>query len=74
MAEGNRVRGTKQLATAIDANLFDEWKAWVQARGETIREALELAMRRHMAHPPAPVPLDPLPTVETDERAQGKAK
>jgi hypothetical protein len=67
----NRVRGTSQMGAAIDAALYAEWKAWVSARGETQRQAIEMALRRHMAYPPSP-PAPPAVEPFPDEPAAKK--
>ena len=62
-----RVKGTKQLGLALDAELLDAFKVFCETRKETMRAAIEMALRRHMANPPPPPipvalpPLVPLP-------------
>ena len=61
-----RTKGTKQLGVEMSEGLFDEFKAFCAARGETVRHHLELAIRRHMNTPPPPpqrVETPPLPPV-----------
>lgn len=62
---GNRraTHGTGQLNLEIELTLLEALRKFVRARGETQRQAVELALRRHMANPP-PIPeLPPLPPV-----------
>lgn len=53
-------QGTKQLGAEIDAELVDRVRAFARGRKETMREVLEMALRRHLANPPLPLP-DPPP-------------
>lgn len=54
-------QGALQLATQLDAGVLTQFRAYAAGRDETLRAALERAMRREMASPPAPVPDPPLP-------------
>ena len=65
---GNRVKGAKQLAVELPAEFVDEFKEWVRERGEKIGPTVMLALRRHMAYPPADA-VPPLP----DGAAPGEA-
>lgn len=66
-------KGTEQLGVGIDKELAAAFRAFVKRRGETIREVVEMALRRHMANPP-PVPVvPPLPPVVV-EKPRGKRK
>ncbi len=62
-----RTKGTKQLFVEVTDTLLDEFKAFCKSRVETVRENLEMAMRRHMANPPPPppppIPVSPPPLV-----------
>lgn len=60
----NRTKGTKQLNAEIDGDLLDTFRAYARGRGESLRAAIERAMRRDMGNPPPLVtdpPLPPLP-------------
>jgi hypothetical protein len=57
----HRVDGAKQLAVELPAEFVDRFKAWVKARKEKIGPTVMLALERHMAYPPPPVPPAPLP-------------
>lgn len=57
-------KGTSQLATQLDSELLAAVRGFAQSRNETLREVLELALRRHLANPPPvilPPPIPPLP-------------
>jgi hypothetical protein len=66
---GQPTKGTKQFGGEIDEALADQWRAFCAERkeshrGENARYHLELALRRHMANPPDPIPEPPpLPPV-----------
>lgn len=67
-----QAKGTKQLGVGIDERLADEFKTFCESRGETIRAAVEAALRRHMDNPPPMVPppppvYPPLPPVTATE-------
>lgn len=69
-----RTKGTKQLGVEVNAALLDEFKAFCETRGETVRKHLEFAIRRHLDNPPPPpVAPPPLPPVTTPEPAAGGA-
>ena len=73
--EGRRTTaGTKQLGTEVDESLADAFRAYAHGRGETVRAALERAMRREMANPPQPVPDPPLPPVTVPPPAPKKPR
>lgn len=55
--------GTKQLNLEIAEKLFNELKAFVAGRGQTMRHAVEGALRRHLDNPPPILPLPRLPDV-----------
>ena len=57
-------KGTAQLNTGIDAKLLAEFRAFVNKRGERVRDAVEMALRRHMDSPPPMPELPPLPPVK----------
>ena len=78
-----RTKGTKQLGLQVTASLLDEFKAFCEQRGETVRKHLELAMRRHLDNPPpppvpepAPPPLPPVtpPGTQPPAKKPGKGK
>ncbi|VTU02458.1 unnamed protein product [Gemmataceae bacterium] len=56
-----RTKGAKQFAAEVNEALLDEFKAFCEGRGETLRYNLEAAMRRHMDNPPPPVSPPPPP-------------
>ena len=55
-------KGTKQLNVGVAAALLEEFQGYVENRGETLRSAVEAALRRHMDNPP-PVASPPPPPV-----------
>ena len=72
-----QAKGTEQLGVGIDARIAAELKEFVKKRGETIRAAVEAALRRHMDNPPPVVPppppvYPPLPPVPSPKPAKGK--
>lgn len=60
-----RTRGTKMVTFELPEQLVDAVKAFTEARGETFKSAIVMALHRHLAHPPPPpappAPLPPLP-------------
>ena len=74
MAKRRTTAGTKQLGTEVDESIADAFKAYSHGRGETVRAALERAMRREMANPPQPVPDPPLPPVTVPPPAPPKPR
>lgn len=68
-------KGKAQMGTQVDTEILAAFKAYAAGRGETLTHALERAMRREMAYPPAPPapppPLEPLPD---SPAAKGKRK
>lgn len=57
-------KGTVQIASEVEISLAEAVRAFARTRGETLREVVEMALRRHLANPPAkvePPPLPPLP-------------
>ena len=72
-----RTKGTKQLGAEITDALVDEVRAFASKRGETLRQVIEAALRRHMDNPPPVVPppppvYPPLPPVTVPKSAKGK--
>jgi hypothetical protein len=69
-------KGTAQLAAQLDEHLLAAVREFARSRGETLREVLELALRRHLANPPAIQELPPLPPFPPPKPAgkKGKAK
>ena len=72
-----QAKGTEQKGVGIDARLAAEFREFVRKRGETIRAAIEAALRRHMDNPPPVVPppppvYPPLPPVTVPKAAKGK--
>jgi hypothetical protein len=76
MTRRKSTKGTKQIGAEVAADLLDAFKAFCEGRNETLRHHLELAMRRHLENPPAPVAYPPLPpvTVPGAKPAKGKKK
>ena len=80
MAKRRATPGTKQVAAEIAGGLLDEFKAFAKARGQTLREHLELAMRRHLDNPPPPPvkpvvpPLPPVPPPAAPPKPKGRKK
>jgi hypothetical protein len=57
-------KGAKPLYLELPEALLAELQAFAGGRGETVKQVVELAVRRHMAYPPpppAPPPVEPLP-------------
>lgn len=52
-------KGTETLGVGINKDLAAEMRAFAAKRGETMREVLEAAVRRHMDNPPPLVPPPP---------------
>jgi hypothetical protein len=64
------------LNLEIEEGLMDVFREFVRGRNETLRQAVEMAIRRHMANPPPLPELPPLPpvTVPAEKPARGKKK
>jgi hypothetical protein len=75
MAKNRRTTaGTKQLNVEIEESLLEKVKAFVKARGESLRSFTELAFQRHMDNPPPPpAPIPPLPPVTAQEPGRKSA-
>lgn len=56
-------KGTTQLGAEVETGLAQQFREFARSRGETLRQALESALRRHMAYPPPPPVPPPPPTV-----------
>ena len=55
-------RGTAQVNAELPVELLDEVKAFALGRGQTVREVIARALRRHLdSPPPLPPPDPPLP-------------
>jgi hypothetical protein len=73
-------KGTKQVGAEVAGDLLEEFKQFCVARGDTLRQHLEMAMRRHLDNPPpvlAPPPLPPVtspPPVSTAKKPKPKQK
>jgi hypothetical protein len=66
--------GTGQLNLEIELALLEALREFVRNRGETQRQAVEMALRRHMANPP-PIPeLPPLPPVTVPGAPKRRSK
>ena len=61
----NRTKGVKGVYVELPPELIDEAKQFADKRGETFREVVTEALRRHLAYPPppppSPAPPPPLP-------------
>jgi hypothetical protein len=77
------VKGTKQVLLELPEGLVADAKAFAASRGETLKEVVIGALRRHMAYPPQPKPPpvpppipdpDPLPDAEPAPPAEKKRK
>jgi hypothetical protein len=66
MAARRGTPGTRQLNLEIDEGLFEAFEAFIAARGQTKRFAVEKAMRRHLESPPPILPDPLLPPGEPD--------
>jgi len=58
-----RARGTAQLNVGVSEAILEEVRQFVTDRGETLREVVEMALRRHMDNPPPKPVVPPLPPV-----------
>ncbi len=67
-------KGTKQIGAEVSEGLIDEFKAFCLDRGETVRENLEMAMRRHLDNPPPRPKIPPLPPYPTPRTRKPKGK
>jgi hypothetical protein len=70
------VKGTKQFNSEIDEKVADEFREFCRSRGESVRDHLELALRRHLDNPPPPLKpvAPPLPPVTVEKLVKGKGK
>ena len=50
------VKGTKQVLLELPEQLVRDGKDFAQSRGESFKEVVIQALRRHMAFPPPPPP------------------
>ena len=66
MAARRATPGTRQLNLEVDEKLLEEFEAFISARGQTKRFAVEKAMRRHLDSPPPVLPDPALPPGEPD--------
>lgn len=56
-------KGTTQLGAEVSAELAAHMREFARSRGETLREVIEMALRRHMANPPPRIDPPPLPPI-----------
>lgn len=56
-----RAAGIARFETEMSEAILDEFRAFVQGRGESIRRHVEMALRRHMDNPPPVEKIPPLP-------------
>lgn len=73
------VKGAKQFNAEIDTDLADQFRAFCKGRGESLRDHLELALRRHLENPPPPLkptapPLPPVTVPGAVAKKPGKRK
>ncbi len=68
------VKGAKQFNYEIDATTADAFRAFCKGRGESVRDHLEMALRRHLDNPPPPFKpaAPPLPPVTSPAAAEEK--
>jgi len=64
-------RTTTPITMQLTADLVEELKAFASSRGETIRQTVELALRRHFASPPPLMQIPPLPPLVAVDPARG---
>lgn len=68
-------KGKKMFAAELPEDLADQFREYARSRGERITAALERAIRREMAYPPAIAGVPPLPDVAGgNAEAAGKGK
>lgn len=70
-------KGTRQLNADLSADLVERFRAFVEGRGEKLREHLEMALERHLANPPPPLrppPAPPLPPVVPEPAGSKKPR
>lgn len=73
----NPTKNSRTFTAELPVDLLEAFSQFAESRGETKREVLIAALRRHMAHPPPPpvVPeLPPLPPVTTPGPAKKRGK
>lgn len=59
----NPTKGTKQVLLELPESLVEQAKEFASSRGETFKQMVIEAIRRHMAYPsPPPPPPAPEPT------------
>jgi hypothetical protein len=70
------VKGAKQFNSEIAESLVDEFREFCKSRGESVRDHLEMAIRRHIDNPPPPFKpaAPPLPPVPSPTPAKRKGK
>lgn len=66
--------GTGQLNLEIELALLQHFREFVRNRGETQREAVEMALRRHMGNPPPKPELPPLPPLPVPSGSKPRGK
>ena len=74
-------KGTTQLGVEVDNDLIAYVRDFAKSRKETMREVVEIALRRHIANPPPIIEPPPLPPMapfaaqpDRAEDAPAKAK
>lgn len=66
---------TVQWGIEVNADLAQQVAEFIAERGQTKRQVIEEALRRHLAYPPPVAVVEPLPDVESPApRPRGKAK
>jgi hypothetical protein len=62
------VKGTKGVYLELPERVLDEARAFAKRRGETLKDVVTAALRRHMAYPPPPpAPPEPPPPLPPPE-------
>lgn len=70
-------KGTVQIAAEVSEDLAARFRAFAAGRGESIRQALEMAMTRHLEYPPPPPEkpvVPPLPDAAPVKRGRGRPR
>lgn len=67
-------RTTVQFNLQIDPKVADAARDFAEARGEKLRDMVELALKRHMANPPPTLDIPPLPPMTFSESAPARRR
>lgn len=69
-------RGSKDVKPKyieFPAELYDQIQAFADERGQSFKAVVVDAARRHLAHPPKPVEIEPLPDVVPEPKKRKKS-